>query len=369
MSALVLTGAVLVGGESRRFGRDKAGARVGGVPLALRAWRAVAALTPNLHLVGGRGATVGHDLAFLADARPGQGPLAGIEAALAHAREVGARGVVVLACDLPLVDPPALATLVRAWHAASAPEAVVALCRDPAQPLAAVWGVGLLPRVREALEAGRRRVVDLIATVDTVPVPAGVLGAAVGLQAGEVLHNVNRPGQLEGVPAAVLPPVVSVAGWKDSGKTSAAVALLQALARRGIRAVAAKHGHGFRLDHPGTDSWRLRHETEAQAVLLAGPEGEVLQRVAAPGSGEAPLAALIRRHLPGAALVVAEGWKNEGWLTIEVQGAEPGEAIVRAGGPEAGRALARVTGGPAAARPEAGDELAAALLARFPGLA
>lgn len=373
MSPPELTGAILVGGASRRFGSDKAAAGV--VPLALRGWRAVSALTPEVHLVGGAGATFADPLRGLPrlhDARPGQGPLAGVEAALAHARATGARGVVVLACDLPLVDPPALAGLVEGWAASPSPEATLALPAAPPQPLAAVWGVGLLPAVTAALDAGRRRVLDLVDEVAAAWIPADVLGAAVGLSGRDALWNVNRVGELRHLPAAPLPPVVCVVGWKDSGKTTATVALLRGLARRGVRAAAAKHGHGFRLDPPGTDSWRLKQEARAPAVLLAGPTAEVLQRDPDPGP-EPGLAARIRRHLSDAPLVVAEGWKGEGWAAIEVQGEAAAEPIVPREGPEAGRCLARVApGGRDGALdrddPHLGDRLAEVVLRRIPGL-
>lgn len=114
-----------------------------------------------------------------------------------------------------------------------------------------------------------------------------------------------------------LPTIVCVVGYRDSGKTGVAVALVRELRGRGHRVAAVKHGHGFRLDSPGTDSWRLRNEGGASPVLLAGPAGYALIGSWDPGP-EPGLEALVRRHLRGMDVVVAEGFKQEGFPKIGV---------------------------------------------------
>jgi molybdopterin-guanine dinucleotide biosynthesis protein MobB len=70
----------------------------------------------------------------------------------------------------------------------------------------------------------------------------------------------------------VMPPVVSVVGRKNSGKTTLVVALAAELKRRGLRVASVKHSHhDFDIDHPGKDSWRHFHEGHVDAVLLASP--------------------------------------------------------------------------------------------------
>src|SRR5690606_23258122 len=128
------------------------------------------------------------------------------------------------------------------------------------------------------------------------------LAAELGLAAPQLLHNVNHPSDLATARDLILPPVVTVVGWKDSGKTTVATRLLDALAERGIDAVAAKHGHNFRLDTEGTDSWRLRHQGRARRVLLAGPDGMALLGGWGVG-GESPLGGIVRRWLRDAELV------------------------------------------------------------------
>ena len=139
------------------------------------------------------------------------------------------------------------------------------------------------------------------------------------------------------------PPIVSVIGLKDSGKTSVAVGLVAALQRRGRRVMVIKHGHGFDIDKPGTDSWRLRHEGRARRVVLAGPEDLVVMGEWGPG-GEPTLEEVVDRFVSDAEIVVVEGYKKAAIPKIEVHrpGAHP-EPIYRVDGNGAELYLALVT--------------------------
>ncbi len=123
-------------------------------------------------------------------------------------------------------------------------------------------------------------------------------------------------------PPAGFPPVVCIIGRKNAGKTELTVALGAELHRRGYRVMTAKHGHGFRLDHPGRDSWRHRHEGGAVRTVLAGPSdfgviGNWPQE-------EMPLSELVGRFLFDADIVLAEGFKSAPEPKIEVFRDVPG---------------------------------------------
>lgn len=75
-----------------------------------------------------------------------------------------------------------------------------------------------------------------------------------------------------------MPPVVSVVGRSDSGKTTFLEKLIPALKRRGVRLAVVKHdSHGFEMDRPGKDTWRLR-EAGADAVMISSPNQMALIR-------------------------------------------------------------------------------------------
>lgn len=69
-----------------------------------------------------------------------------------------------------------------------------------------------------------------------------------------------------------VPPIVSVIGRKDSGKTTLLVQLAAVLKGRGLRVASIKHSHhDIGIDRPGKDSWRHFHEGGVEAVVLASP--------------------------------------------------------------------------------------------------
>ena len=113
------------------------------------------------------------------------------------------------------------------------------------------------------------------------------------------------------------PPVVCIIGKKKSGKTTTAVGLVQELVARGLRVMSAKHGHGFELDTPGTDSFRHRHEGGAHRVVMAGP-GQVAVMGQWGDGGEPSLEELVAAYLGDADVVVAEGFKSSSYPKIEV---------------------------------------------------
>lgn len=92
----MILGAVLAGGQSTRFGSDKALAELGGRTLIARAVDALSGLAEHVVVVGRETAPA----PTLPDwPRPGMGPLAGIAAALHHARDKGYEAVLTCGVD------------------------------------------------------------------------------------------------------------------------------------------------------------------------------------------------------------------------------------------------------------------------------
>lgn len=163
-----LNGAVLIGGRSRRMGRDKASllGPDGRTLCARIAATLCDAGAERVCAVGGeRDPQLG--LPWLPDLRPGSGPLAGIEAAL----EEGGWWWVV-ACDLPGVS---VADLQRLTAARRETRPAVAWLEGRCQPLLGLYGPAQLAPVRAALDAGRARAVEVVGTWDPVRVDLGPL--------------------------------------------------------------------------------------------------------------------------------------------------------------------------------------------------
>ncbi len=106
-----LEGAVLVGGRSRRMGRNKVGLVIGDRTVLERVVLALRPLVRPLRLVGRITSDslpdALADTGLAPDRMPGLGPLSGIHTAL-----VGAKSpVIVVACDMPFVTTSFLAGL------------------------------------------------------------------------------------------------------------------------------------------------------------------------------------------------------------------------------------------------------------------
>jgi molybdenum cofactor guanylyltransferase len=161
-----LTGLLLAGGASTRFGSPKAHAELDGSTLAERAWRLLGESCDERLAIG---SCVGLPFETIAD--DGTGPVAAIAAGLrAASHEIA----VVVPVDMPRLTPAALHALADA-------------CRD-----AAVAQHGPLPcavarRALPAFERGERRLRAVMATLETNAITLGE----------ELLANVNEPQDLE----------------------------------------------------------------------------------------------------------------------------------------------------------------------------
>ena len=113
-SPVRVLGAIIAGGGSRRFGRPKATAEVGGLAMIDWSLRALVEDVSDVVIVGGDPAVAeSRGLGHVVDAAPDGGPLAGLVSALRTATDQGMDGVFALACDMPLVDATVVRELLR----------------------------------------------------------------------------------------------------------------------------------------------------------------------------------------------------------------------------------------------------------------
>ena len=198
-------------------------------------------------------------------------------------------------------------------------------------PLCGVYPTTAIAPLASALAARSLEAGAFAQSLDPLVLDTGLSDSA--------LRSVNRPRDLP-------PPAFSIIGNKKSGKTTLAVAVIAELARRGRRVMSVKHGHHFRLDTPGSDSWRHRHEGRAGRVLLAGPEEFALMGDWGP-EGEPSLDLLLTRHLPEAEIVVVEGFRRAPVPKVEIyRSAVQPEPVLKPDRAEAMGALAVVTDRP-----------------------
>ena len=169
-----LTGILLVGGASTRFGSPKALARLDDETLAERAWRVLGDACDERLAVGK--AEEGLELPFpvVDDGSPTRAALVGIVAGLRAARSETA---VVLPVDVPLVT----SEILRELAAACADAAVT-----QAGPLPAAFRRSALPVLERRLDEGRLALHEALAELDT---------RHIGVDE-TLLANVNTPDDL-----------------------------------------------------------------------------------------------------------------------------------------------------------------------------
>jgi molybdopterin-guanine dinucleotide biosynthesis adapter protein len=125
------------------------------------------------------------------------------------------------------------------------------------------------------------------------------------------------------------PPLFGITGWKNSGKTTLAAALIRELTRRGYAVTALKHAHkSFEIDHPGRDSFKLR-EAGAARVVVSSPKRWAIMRELR-GEPEARFEELLD-EAGLCDLVVIEGFKDQSFPKLEIRrdGAASREPLAR----------------------------------------
>jgi len=112
------------------------------------------------------------------------------------------------------------------------------------------------------------------------------------------------------------PPLLSIVGRKNAGKTTLVVRLAAMLRRRGLRVSVIKHGtHTFNLDPANTDTYRHFHEGEAERVAMIAPDRFALvSRWSDPLTPEA----VAERYMSDADIVLCEGFKVSKLPKIEI---------------------------------------------------
>jgi molybdopterin-guanine dinucleotide biosynthesis protein A len=172
-------GFVLTGGASTRMGRDKALLPYRGGALVEWVAAQVREAAGSVVLVGGVDRYSQLTIPCISESYAGDGPLSGLEAALAspHAAEWN----LVVACDMPGLRPEALRRILTACREGQDVVAAANAQGRP-EPLCAAYHVRLLEFFREALRERKLKLVNLLAELRVV---------CVETQAPDTLRNVN----------------------------------------------------------------------------------------------------------------------------------------------------------------------------------
>ena len=183
-----LHGLVMAGGHSRRMGQDKALIVYHGIPQFLWVAEMLGGLGIPAHIscredqeeiFGQERSSIG--LEMIPDRFGDIGPMGGILSAMEAIPNIA---FLVVACDLPLLDPPTLQFLINQRN----PTANITCLKNPQnsfpEPLVAIWEPSSLPLLRTSVAQANYRIRSLLnqLTVKSLPIQDPIK-----------LFNINHP--------------------------------------------------------------------------------------------------------------------------------------------------------------------------------
>ena len=113
------------------------------------------------------------------------------------------------------------------------------------------------------------------------------------------------------------PPIVGIAGWKKSGKTTLTTRLVEEFTRRGLKVATVKHAHhAFQIDDADTDSARHRRAGAAQVAIVSAKRWAIVTEL--DDAPEPDFADVIAMLAP-CDLIIVEGYKSAAIPKIEAR--------------------------------------------------
>ncbi|MEO1701386.1 MAG: molybdopterin-guanine dinucleotide biosynthesis protein B [Pseudomonadota bacterium] len=112
-------------------------------------------------------------------------------------------------------------------------------------------------------------------------------------------------------------PRIGIVGWKNSGKTTLAAALISELTNRGFIVASVKSAHhAFQIDNPSTDSAKHAAAGAAQTAILGGQRWAIMNNRET--DEPAPSLDDVLARMSPCDVVLVEGFKKNPHPKIEV---------------------------------------------------
>ncbi|MFQ5575398.1 MAG: molybdenum cofactor guanylyltransferase [Anaerolineae bacterium] len=182
--------AILAGGQSRRMGRNKALLKLGGSPILQWVINTVQGLTDDLFLVTNTPQIYRpFNVPMTPDAIPGKAALGGIYSAILRARH---EWVLVLACDMPLLNPNVITFLARRRQNF---DVVAPLVTTHPETLHTYYRKTCLPAVEKQVHSGQLKITGFFEAVNVCYVTKKNLTTVTSNF--DFLINLNTPQELQ----------------------------------------------------------------------------------------------------------------------------------------------------------------------------
>lgn len=185
-----MVGVVLVGGQSRRYGRNKALEFFQGERLIDRQVRTVRSLFSEVLVIANEPELYLHlDATIVRDVIPRQGPLGGIYTGLLFAQ---GKSVFVTACDMPFVQPAVVGRMVQL---ATDYDVIVPEKIEGLEPLHAIYSSRCLPHIEKMLARGMLQVINFFPAVKVYRLSSEEIGQLDPQRLS--FFNINTPDDMD----------------------------------------------------------------------------------------------------------------------------------------------------------------------------
>jgi molybdopterin-guanine dinucleotide biosynthesis adapter protein len=111
------------------------------------------------------------------------------------------------------------------------------------------------------------------------------------------------------------PPIISIVGKSNAGKTTLVEKLVPWLVKRGLKVGTVKHDvHGFEMDRAGKDSYRHKHAGATASIISSPNQIGMVMDV----DHDHTIQEVAERFYGHMDIIVTEGYKRESWPKIEI---------------------------------------------------
>lgn len=317
-----VTGLILAGGQARRMGgTDKGLIEYRQRPLIEHVIDALSPQTERLVINANRHREIYQSYGYpvINDDIDGyQGPLAGM---LAGLRQSDSDFLLTAPCDCPFINSRLRRRMLETLLFSDKTLAV-ATDGERIQPVFSLLPTRLKDSLAAFLDSGERKIdawlyQHAVAEVDFSDCP-------------EMFTNLNHPEDLN-TPLTHFQniPVLGLAAYSGTGKTTLLTKLIPSLHERGIRVAVVKHAHhNFDIDTPGKDSYEIRQAGASQVVIASSRLLALMQPAADPSSDPALIDCLARVDTTNVDLILVEGFKKAPIRKIELHRPSLGKPLM-----------------------------------------
>lgn len=259
------------------------------------------------------------------DLYPGLGPMGGLYSCLSYVRE---DILYFNAVDTPFSDPKLAADLCQTLE--EHPEYSSCLLKNPKgeiQPLQGAYSKAVLPALKQRISEKRLAIRSIFELC-----PPHIYEK---FHREEQFFNMNdpqsyyyglqklaqsRPGEFpvsfgNHCPAEIPIPMLSFAAKSGTGKTTYLEKLLPLLKKKHLRIAVIKHdAHGFQMDKPGKDSYRLTQAGADHMILTSSDQTAAIFT----HKEETPNLSFLLSKVQNVDLILTEGYKLENMPKIEL---------------------------------------------------